>query len=83
MRGEFWWVDNYVPTQALILEQRERHAADDAVLAGPDVHQREMRIHRRHGAFIGSAHVVMQKVPAERARPAPLLALLQSPTPTR
>lgn len=65
--GEFWWTDYYVPLQGLLHELRERCAADPAVLDALEVHQREVDIHRKHGRHVGSAYLVLQRVPAERA----------------
>ena len=59
--GEFWWTDYYVPLQSLLHEMRERWAADPVALHALDRHQRAVDVHRAHGAWIGSAYLLMRR----------------------
>jgi SAM-dependent methyltransferase len=59
----FWWDSYFHPLERRIETLRQKCEADEAALAALGAHQREVELHRKYGAWFGSAYWLMQKSP--------------------
>jgi SAM-dependent methyltransferase len=69
---DFWLHEYFEPLERRIAKLREKHRGDRAAMQVLDGEHREVRLHKRHAGWYGSAYLVMQ---VDRAWQAPGTAL--------